>query len=151
MEPCEVRKVAWTDVLGNDTGDQLIAEYAAECAIPEIGEIHPQADVYAALEQAGILQSLGVYVGGQLVGFAGVVTVPLPHYGVQVASAESLFVSAKYRTAGCGTALLRAIEAHARDRGSVGVLYSALPGSQLETLLEFKRYTRASAVFFRRA
>lgn len=91
-----------------------------------------------------------MYVGSRLVGFAGVLTVPLPHYGVQVASAESLFVSAPFRTAGCGTALFKAIDAHARDSGSVGALYSALPGSQLETLLELKRYRRCSAVFFGR-
>lgn len=142
-----VAEISWGDILEN--GAELIKEYAEECADPRLGEINPAWSSYCALEQAGMLQCLGVYVGERLVGFATVLTSTVPHYGTQMAVVESLFVSFAYRSAGLGTELIRAVEAYARDSGSVGVLYSVRPGSRLEQLFEAKHYLRHAVVFYR--
>ena len=150
MDSSEIRRLSWGDFLLTADAPGLIAEYAAECSIPEIGKIDPQASTFQALEDAHALEGLGVYADGKLVGFAGILTFVHPHYGAQIASLDSLFVSAPYRTAGLGTALLRTVEQFARDSGSRGVLYTAPVGSQLETLLAAKRYLRAASTFYRR-
>lgn len=128
----------------------LIAEYAAECSIPAIGEINPQADAYAAMENAGLLRSFMVFDDARKVGFAIVLTPVLPHYGKRLATIESLFVAKGSRRSGAGRDLMRAVEKYAEQAGCVGILYSSPAGGQLEKLLEAsKEYQRTNAVFFR--
>ena len=71
-----------------------------------------------------------MYADGKLVGFAGILTFVHPHYGAQIASLDSLFVSAPYRTAGLGTALLRTVEQFARDAAAAAACSTTAPGGQ---------------------
>lgn len=143
IEPCPV-----ADVLASHA---LIAEYAAECSIPAIGEINPQHDTYAAMENVGLLQSFMVLDDARKVGFAIVLTPVLPHYGKRIATLESLFVAKGNRSSSAGRELMRAVEKYAESAGCVGILYSAPAGGQLEGLLNARReYQRTNAVFFRR-
>jgi GNAT superfamily N-acetyltransferase len=129
----------------------LIAEYAAECSIPAIGEINPQAETYAAMENIGIMHSFAAFYGERMVGFATVLTPVMPHYSKRVATIESLFVARESRRSGAGHELMRAVEGYAEQSGCVGILYSSPAGGQLERLLETsKHYQRTNAVFFRR-
>lgn len=129
----------------------LIAEYAEECSITAIGEIDPQSEIYAKLENVGMSQSFMVYSGGEEIGFAIVLTPVLPHYGKRVATMESLFVSKDHRSSGAGRILMKAVEDYAKQIGCAGILYSSPTGGQLERLLEAsKEYQRTNAVFFRR-
>ncbi len=142
----DVRRVSFTEVLSHT---DLIAEYAAECSIPAIGPIDPQPQLYQAIENAGVMQCLGVFLDGQIVGFCNVLMTILPHYGRKMATIESLFVSKAHRNTSAGSELMKAVEAHAKDAGCVGILYSAPTGGQLERLLECKkRYRRTNAVFY---
>lgn len=130
----------------------LIAEYAAECSIPAIGEINPQGEVYDAIEKAGVLRAFMVFEDVfDRIGFAIVLTPILPHYGARVATLESLFVARDKRKGGAGRKLMEAVERYAKDAACVGILYSSPAGSQLEKLLAAsKEYQRTNAVFFRR-
>lgn len=143
-----IRMAAVAEVLA---ATALISEYAAECSIPAIGEISPQADAYAALEKSGLLRGFMVFDDGIPKGFAIVLTPILPHYGKRVATIESLFMSKAGRRGGLGLYLMRAVESHATDEGCVGILYSAPAGGQLERLLAANAdYERTNAVFYRR-
>lgn len=144
----DIRRVPVSDVLNSKT---LIAEYAAECSIPSIGEINPQTDIYAAIENGGMLQSFMVEKSGAESGFAIVLTPVLPHYGKRIATMESLFVAKESRSGGAGRKLMNLVEDYSKSVGCGGILYSAPTGSQLERLLEAsKEYQRTNAVFFRK-
>jgi GNAT superfamily N-acetyltransferase len=128
----------------------LIAEYGAECSIAAVGPINPQADMYAALERAGVSQCFAVLCDGRLIGFANVLVSVIPHYGRKVATVESLFVAKAYRNTRAGASLMAVIEGHAMAAGCAGILYSAPTGGKLERLLSRQRkYQRTNSVFFR--
>jgi GNAT superfamily N-acetyltransferase len=143
----DIQLIRYADIL---SATDLLAEYAAECSIPEIGEVCPQPAIYEALERAGVVQVFGGYADGQLVGFASLLLTVLPHYGRKTATVESLFVAQVYRTSGIGAALMEAMESAARDAGCAAILYSAPAGGKLERLLDLRRaYRRTNAVFCR--
>jgi hypothetical protein len=142
-----IRLVGITDLL---EAKELIAEYAAECSIPAIGEISPQAGMYEVLEHSGAFRCFGAFDGDRLVGFATVITTVFPHYGKMVATVESLFVASESRKGIAGTELLEAIDAYAEGTGCVAIVYSAPTGSRLEKLLSGKkRFSRTNEIFCR--
>lgn len=138
-----VRMIPYTSVRD---APEILAEYAAECALTELGPINPQWDIYAKLEDAGMLQGLGVYVDGQFAGFASVLISILPHFGVKAATVESLFVGRAYRSKGAGTQLIAGVETCASVNGCKAILYSAPANGTLEAILG-KRYAHTSTVF----
>lgn len=143
-----VKCAEWLDIA---EAQPLIAEYAAECSIPAIGKINPQGQTYVALEAAGMMQSFAAYDQGKLAGFANVLITIMPHYGVKLATIETMFVAREYRSSGCGKELMHAIESYSQDAYCVGVLYSSPAGGQLERLLDAsKQYQRTNTVFYRR-
>ena len=128
----------------------LLAEYAAECSIPAIGEINPQRDLYGKLEKNGALKCFGAFNGKELVGFNNVLAYVLPHYGKTIATVESLFVAGAHRHISAGKSLMGIGESYSRRVGCAGILYSAPAGGKLEQLLDTKpEYQRTNAVFFR--
>ena len=144
----EVRPIQSPEIFANP---DLIAEYAQESSIPEIGEIDPQPLMYAAMEQTGILQCIGAFEWNRLVGFANVLCSVLPHYGKKVATIESIFVARASRPGGIGLKLMEAAESHAKASGCTAILYSAPTAGSLERLLSAKRkhYKRTNAIFCR--
>jgi GNAT superfamily N-acetyltransferase len=151
-----IKRVRCADWLLAEDAQPLIAEYAKECSIPAIGPISPQPYMYAAMESAGVMQSFAAYLGGSgghsapgLVGFANVLTPVLPHYGLKVATVETLFVNQQGRKSGAGRELMLALERYAHEQGCVGILYSAPAGGQLERVLSAKKYQRTNSVFYR--
>jgi GNAT superfamily N-acetyltransferase len=142
-----IAPVTYLDILA---APELLAEYAAECSIPEIGTVNPQAETYAALEKAGVVQMFGAFYVEHMVGFASVLVTVLPHYGKKVATLESLFVSQANRSGGLGAHLISAVEEFARQAGCVAILYSAPAGGSLEKLLNLhKKYRHTNTVFCR--
>ncbi len=145
----EIRRIPSLEIFAAPNAQGLMNEYASECSIPEIGKINPQADMYAAMEKAGLLHIFGVFREGELIGFAALLIYVLPHYGCKIATAESIFVKKQYRS-GVGAELMETIERYAREQGCVSILYSAPIGSRFETLLSLKdHYRRTSSVFCR--
>jgi hypothetical protein len=145
-----VRPASYSEILNAPNAEALLAEYAAECSIPGIGRINPQAEMYAAMEAAGFFRVMGAFDGDRLRGFAAVLTYLNPHYGLNLATVESLFLGAEYRNSRGGIELMGASEEHAEERNCETILYSAPTGSQFETLLSLrKNYHRTHSVFMR--
>ena len=145
----EIRRVHYSDILGAPNAAVLLSEYAAECCLPEIGEPSPQGKMYAAMEDSGMLSVFGAFQWQELIGFAALLVYVLPHYGLKIATVESIFVARQHRSS-AGRALMKTIEQHARELGCVAILYNAPAGSQLETLLALlKPYRRTNSVFCR--
>ena len=146
----EIRSIQYSDILGAPNATELLAEYAAECSIPEIGKANPQTEMYEAMQRSGMLHTFGAFEGWELVGFAAVLVFVLPHYGRKIANVESLFVAQSRRPSNAGRELMDAIEKHARQEGCQVMLYNAPAGSQLEKLLTLlKPYRRTNSVFCR--
>lgn len=145
-----IRPISCTEILREENAD-LLSEYAAECSIPEIGAIAPQAALYEAMERTGLMRTFGAYADGVLAGFATILIYVLPHYGRKIATVESIFVARGHRKATLGKDLMRTIEDCARGQGCAVMLYSTPTGSRLERLLSLlKGYRRTNAVFTRR-
>src|SRR5207302_758034 len=86
----EIRPISYTEILD---AAALLAEYSAECSIPEIGTPNPQREMYAKMESCGLMHSFGAFEGDDLVGFATILVCVLPHYGKKIATVESLFLA----------------------------------------------------------
>ena len=140
----EVRPESIAEIVASRESSELLEEYADECSIPLIGEISPQPQIYAALEQSGVLRCFGAFDRGKLVGFVTVLLTVLPHYGKKVATVESLFARRG------GSELIEAAELCAKYAGCTAILYSAPAGGRLEKLLSMKKSCkRTNAIFCR--
>lgn len=126
----------------------LLAEYARESAMPEIGEPNPQEKTYEQLEAAGVLHPVAAFEGDKLLGFILPLVSVLPHYGVLTAVIESFFVLKEERKHGIGLALLASAESLARDLGAKALLLSAPVGSPLtDAMGGLKRFRHSNDVF----
>lgn len=140
-----IRAISFAEILPHT---DLLAEYDAECSIPAIGPINPQGQMYAQMEQSGLMVCFGAFEGDKMVGFASVLCSILPHYGVRMATMESLFVAHDYRRSGYGKQLMDTVKKFARLAECKGPFFSAKVGSQLERLLSMsKGYTKTHSIF----
>ncbi len=144
-----IQRVNFASILGDYNSTKLLAEYSAECSIPEIGMTSPSAAIYEMLEVSGAMQCFGAFDDTLLVGFACVLVSINPHYNQRIATLESLFVAKEKRSEGFGTVLMETVEDYAKDQNCVGILYSAKVDSQLAKLLTVKGYLRTNIVFYR--
>ena len=139
--------------LAEITGDagflDLHREYAQECALAELPPPDEKLASYALIEASGIFTIYGAFAEDALAGFVALLTPVIPHYGVSITVAESLFVGTVHRSSGAGLALIRAAERHARDAGSPGLLLSTPSGGRLELVLPKMGYRETSRVFFK--
>ena len=149
---------------------ELVREYAKECSLPEIGEVQPNGEIYAAMERIGVAQVFAAYsrplasigVGcesqdadsvddnsvDQMIGFAAILMPVMPHYSKRVATVESIFVTESQRKSGIGKDLMRTIEDYAKEKGCAAILYSAPAGGKFERVLDAsKHYRRSNSVF----
>lgn len=128
----------------------LLAEYAAESAIPGLPPPAAKIDSYRELEARGLLHVLAAMHEGCLIGFLTLLAPVLPHYGIAVAVSESFFVARAHRSTGAGLKLLRAAEDMARRLGSPGLLVSAPYEGDLFKVLPRVGYAEANRIFFKK-
>ena len=147
---CEVRRIAFDEIEAFQNFAGMVERYADESAIPGMPRPNRQKEMYRQLEQAGLFHLVGAFVGGELVGFVSLLASVLPHYGVMVASTESIFVEPEHRKSGAGKMLLREAERLATSIGAVGLLVSAPSGGRLAAILPRSGYQESNRVFFRR-
>jgi GNAT superfamily N-acetyltransferase len=139
-----VLPIRYSEILA---ASDLIAEYAAECCIPDA---QPQPEMYAAMEESGALKCFGAYLGKDLVGFVSTLISVMPHHGKRLATIESLFAAKKYRIYGTGDVLMDTAEAFAAASGCVSLVYTARLDSALEKILSRRRgCVRSHAMFTR--
>ena len=129
---------------------ELMEEYAAESAIEGLPHPSAKAEIYKRIEESGMLATIGAKIDQELIGFVLVLASVIPHYGVNIATTESFFVSKPYRKTGAGIKLLRAAEEHAKQVGSPGLLISAPFGGTLAEVLPRQGYVETNRVFMKR-
>ena len=128
---------------------ELLAEYAQESALDELGAENPQFDMYRQMEAAGCLRMLAAFDDETLVGFLVLLVSVVPHFGKVIASTESFFVAQAARKSGAGLKLLHEAEQVARDAGAVGFFVSAPTASRLAQVLPGIGFRETNRVFFR--
>jgi len=144
-----IQRCSYLELLDSPQSEALLAEYAVESSIAEIGPVNPHRPTYAALESAGAMQCFIAVRSGSIVGFANVLASMVPHYSKRVATVESIFVPSACRRFGVGTALRKSMKAWAKEMDCVGTLSSAPAGGKLERVLERDRRCRkTNTVFF---
>lgn len=141
----QIRRVSRHVVLAST---ELLAEYEAECASPELGAYRINTALYAVLEDSGALTVFGAFEGESLVGFITVLNTGLPHFSEQSAVSESLFVKKTHRSTTAGARLIRTAEEWALGNGCVAICFGATVGSAAEAMYA-KRYSRASSLFIK--
>jgi hypothetical protein len=140
----EIRPVKSAEIFSAPNIHALLEEYSKEC----MASIDPQVDLYQAMEERGVLQCFGVYDDEDaLAGFASLLSAVMPHNGLKVATAESLFMSAEKR-AGFGLNLLIVLEAYAKAAGCTYLLYNVRLGSRLEWVLAHRHECRKTHSVF---
>jgi hypothetical protein len=146
-----IRPVSYTEILDAPNSAELMAEYAAECSLPELGMPNPQRALYELLEKSGGFQAFGVYDERTLVGFASVLDYVLPHYGKKIAATESLFLGSGYRSKGLpGLHLLDSMQDYAKTQGCGHMLYSAPVGSRFDKMMTlFDNYRHTNNIYLR--
>lgn len=133
----------YSEILANSA---LIERYAVECAV----EADPQPEIYAALDQVGVLKCFGAYTGAELAGFVSLLMNVMPHNGKRIATIESIFAVPEHRNLGTGDALLDAAEAFAAASGCAALIYTARVGSALEKVLSRRHGCEHSHAMFTR-
>lgn len=151
MEQITVKPYQVADFEAAPNMAELLAEYAEESALDELGAASPQFTMYRQMEAAGIARLLVAIQGDTIVGLVFVLVSSVPHFGKPVASTESFFVTKSARKTGAGLKLLHEAERLAQEAGAVGLFVNAPVGSNLASVLDsMKSYREASRVFFRR-
>lgn len=144
-----IKKIKFSDLEKDQNFSALRDEYSEECAIAGLPPIAEKFEVYKRMEDVGFFHLFGAYSGDRLVGFVSVIISIIPHYGVAVAVAESLFLSKEFRSTTLGRSLISAAEDCSKDAGSSGLLFSAPTGGQLSKLLPNIGYRETNVTFFK--
>lgn len=144
IRPCTVAELEAAPNLA-----AVLAEYAREASMPELGQPAPQIETYRRLEASGAFHPIAAFEDGLLAGFILPIVVVLPHYGVLSATVESFFVPRAERKKGLGLRLLLAAEELARALGAKALLLSAPVGGILARVLPGLPYRHSNDVFVR--
>lgn len=148
MTKCEIRPVTFAAILDAPNSEALLAEYARECSIPEIGEFNPQRAMYAAMEASGGFKVFGVFHMEQIIGFFALLIYVLPHYGQRIATTESIFLALAHRRAPVWQQMRKFIREYAKEQGCRTVLLTAPAESRFEKLLMLDEDCRRSNSVF---
>lgn len=140
----EVRSCTTAELEAAPNLAELVAEYAHESSIAELGPCSPQIATYRALEAAGFLHPIGAFVDGALQGFILPVVIVLPHYGALAGTVESFFVTHAARKKGLGDRLRKGAQRLASALGAKALLMSAPVGGALDRALDANKLYRHS-------
>ena len=154
----EIRQTALAEIFHDPGFDALTDAYEAECGDREVGPKNLQEGLYVAMEVAGSLRCFGVWktvyssqfsVLSELVGYAFLLIYILPHYGVKIATTESIFVSQNVRRSGAGTTFKAFLRRYAKAEGCQEFLSSARAGSRYEKVLSRTKNCKRMSVVYR--
>jgi GNAT superfamily N-acetyltransferase len=128
----------------------VLDEYERECGMPELGQRCQSFAAYEHLEASGVIHPIACFDGPELLGFVIPVVVPVPHYGVPVATLESFFVPFAARARGVGLRLLNFAQKTAKELGAKALFVSAPAGGPLSWVLaRLRGYKHRNDVFVR--
>ena len=151
MEKINTRAISVSEVFSSQCFAELSAEYRDECLRnPNLFGAKPDFEAYKTLEEIGMLKTVGVFIGAELVGVCAILISSVPHYHKRViASTETLFVAKKNRASKAGMMLINSAESVALDAGADGLYVTAPVGGRLEKLMPHVGYHQTNSVFFR--
>lgn len=135
-----INQVTVEELYASPGFEDMIAEYA-KLAIKKLPTPLYRMEDYLPLQAAGLLTVWRASYGGLAVGFASCLISKIPHYGIDIAIAESLFVREEVRAVGYGVRLIAAIERHAQAQGVQAVFLSCPIGSEFSKVLEHRNYS----------
>jgi GNAT superfamily N-acetyltransferase len=151
MPEIRVRRCTVAELEAAPNLAELLAEYAAESSLPELGPACAQVETYRVMEASGFFHPIGAFDGERLVGFILPIVITLPHYGVLAATVESFFVPKAERSKGVGLRLLKHAEDLATGLGAKALIVSAPAFGALSSMLARKKSYRLSNEAFVRA
>jgi hypothetical protein len=138
----QIRPISSAELFADEQFQAMRKDYERECAIPFLGEVKPDMDLYARMEKSGVLTCFAMICDAELLGIASVLVTTYPHYSKKVATVESLFAKSH------GVNLLDALRRFAKGSGCSEILYTAPVGSRFERLLQITPHCqRTSSVF----
>ncbi|MFM7011989.1 MAG: GNAT family N-acetyltransferase [Betaproteobacteria bacterium] len=151
MKKVNVRHIAITEVFESPCFDAICDEYREECLRnPNLFGAKPDLAIYAKLEAAGLVRTVGAFCEDELVGMCVVLASSVPHFaGRVIASTETLFVSKPYRASKAGKMLISAAESIALEVGASGLYITAPVGGRLESLMPHVGYSQTNTIFYR--
>jgi GNAT superfamily N-acetyltransferase len=149
MATLEIRQCKLADLIDSPDFVRLTNEYSKESGRAITGDANPQLDFYRAQEASGSMAFAGAWVDGDLVGMMVIAFTVVPHFGVTVATTETLFVSSEHRKTGAGRELLGLADAVAVEHGCAGVLVSAPVGGVLSKVLPRSGFVCTNQLFFK--
>lgn len=144
VQKCSVLEAEW-----NPNFRSLLEEYSEESSIAGLPDPAPKMDQYRMIESSDTFHLFGAFDAGILVGFAALLIPVIPHYGVSIAVAESLFAAKSHRKRGVGLKLIRAAERHAKSSGCPAILFSAPSKGKLAEVLPKMKYRETNRVFMK--
>ena len=146
-----IRPVSYAEILNAPNVAALFREYEAECALPELAPISPDAASYAAMERSGGLQAFGVYEGDELIGFLTVLIWTVPHYSKKIGSNADIFLGSEHRIRGIGAKMIALAEGYAKGMGCIVFQWTVPAGSRFARLLALNvgRYRHTNSVYMR--
>lgn len=145
----EVRRITFGELESDPNFRWLIEVYAEESQIAGLPPANYHSELYHRMEATGTFFVLGAYRNGEMVGFVNFIVTVLPHYGVKVATTESIFVAREFRRTGAGVKLIREMEKICAELGAVGVLVSAPSGGRLAEVMPGLKYRETNQIFFK--
>lgn len=128
----EVREISTAEVVARP--DLMQAHWDDICRVKQHA-CAPDIPRFQFLEQAGVLLMLGVFVGGELVGYSISILTRHLHYDFMLMQNDALFVLPEHRQGRVGLRLLRETERQAKDRGAVYMVWHAKPDTALDVML----------------
>lgn len=143
----KVQKVTVDELYALPGFQEMIDEYAT-LAIKKLPKPKFDRENYISLERLGILAVFAVVHRDQVVGFASCLTSRIPHYGIAIAIAESLFACERVRNLGVGVLLLATVERYARNVLGISALFVSCPvGSAFHKMLEYRNYSAETTTY----
>lgn len=144
----EIREVSIATLFDDPSFVKATEDYLADSGNPFIGSVpNPNREGYEILESTGQWRCCAAYEGNLLVGFVAVLASEHFHYGVRVASCETLWLSKEHRKGPAGLRLIREAKRLAKDMGAVALYASAPTASRLAMLFD-RIATKTDEVFF---
>lgn len=134
-------------VLEATNANYLFTSYANESKTDLTPEICVNKAIYYNLENAGILDTVGVYKNDELVGFAMFTTSVSPHYNNLGTQIMSIFILKEHRKYGAGKKLFEKIEEIAIARGSTIIVVSSPIGGRLGKFVPMIGYKESNVLY----
>lgn len=138
------------DIMKYSNLDAMVKECHEEAGLKGLPEGKLHCPTYAALDKALALTCAKATYNDKLIGYVTVLVFMSPHYSVQLAQIETIYVLKDYRFTRAGIKLMQEAKNIAKEHQVPGLMCNALIGSTLSKLLKAEDYEPTHIVYFMR-